>query len=127
MFRDYYSTQFHAKITQNIDKFFNDKQTGIVWCMINELCIGIVTISCSKRGEKNWRSQKFMSLWTWWQKASNIYVILECFLNDTAMKLCRWKLFFFNSDISIHFQRKIFVFFHFYVTFFHPISFSTAY
>jgi hypothetical protein len=52
MFRDYYSTQFHEKIIQNIDKCFNDKH-GIVCCMKNELCIGIVTISCLREEGKN--------------------------------------------------------------------------
>jgi hypothetical protein len=56
MFRDYYSTQFHEKITQNIDKCFNDKH-GIVCCMKNEFCIGIVTISCLREEAKKTLTQ----------------------------------------------------------------------
>jgi hypothetical protein len=41
----------HKNITQNIDKCFNDKH-GIVCCMKNEFCIGIVTISCSREREE---------------------------------------------------------------------------
>lgn len=137
IFCDYYSTQLHAKITQNIDKFFNDKQNGIVCCMKNELYIGIVTISCSKREGGKLTQPKIYEIFSQRdEKNVAIYVIFECFLNDTISAEKTWSAItknyaaestiFFLIDITIYFQPKNFVSSRLFSFswIFHPISFS---